>query len=202
MNLQKILAENMLRFGSKNLSESDRKKLQTLLIESTIDKADPAYKNVLKFFNAEFDKRTNAPKTTTATFMYVATSQTDMSAANGYDIIVSQANIFDFGVIKFPVPVSFGSLVFRWNSNGSTFEGDLVQQYKLSNFESTPDAGAQQINSFWSDVPADIAKTHMELRKTTLSTSYAEIKASTNFTYIGTKLTGTAKAIYDMVSAS
>ena len=35
IRLKNILAENMLRFGSKNLSESDKRRLQSLLTEAT-----------------------------------------------------------------------------------------------------------------------------------------------------------------------
>ena len=57
MNLEKLLAENMIRFGVKNLTESDKHRLT----EAPIDLLKTHAKEVTKFFNASFAKQVYSP---------------------------------------------------------------------------------------------------------------------------------------------
>ena len=73
IRLKNILAENMLRFGPKNLSESDKRRLQNLLIEATLKDLDSAgMASAQKFFAAEYEKGTNGPQFATANLIYIA----------------------------------------------------------------------------------------------------------------------------------
>ena len=122
-----LLSENMLRFGTKNLSDSQQKQLivksimetinqnglsyeirkrlseQNLLSEATLKDLDSAnMATVQKFFAAEWSKNTNGPQMSTANLVDVAQT-TNMETSSKYFIKIFKMINVNFGVINFPI---------------------------------------------------------------------------------------------------
>jgi len=194
--MKNILAENMLRFGTKNVSEADIKKRLT---EATLKELDPLMANATKYFAAEFRNNTSGPQFATANLIYVA-QPSNMQSASRYIIEVYKAQSASFGVTSFIIPVLMGLVDYDLNY-GLTDGGDLKVSLALDML-GEPDlkSAAAQINEFWNSIDAQVAMTHLNGRKAKLSTSIASIKTSTNFAALGPMLTGTAKSVYDMIA--
>lgn len=199
--MKNILAENMIRFGTKNVSEADIKKRLT---ESTLKELDPLWTNASKFFAAEWVKQANAPQFATANLLYVARPAKDnnMETSGKYLIGINKAIVSSFGPISFIWPTFMGFVDYT-SANGLTDTGDLVLSYSAENLrEKDLKTAAASINSFWSEILPDVAKTHLDGRKAKLATSIASIKSSPNFAELAPLLTGTAKSVYDMIAAA
>ncbi len=219
--MKNILSENMLRFSTKNLSESARKELVVKSIMETIDQhglrnvikrrlteavalkqLDPAMANAQKYFAAEWPKGTNGPQFATANLIYEAQpSRTGTQNVANYLINVKQAISVSFGVTSFIYPALFG-LIYYDTNNGLIDQGDLGLQINLAGLKETDlKAAATAINDAWSGILEQVALTHLAGRKAVLTQQIASIKASANFAALGPMLTGTAKAVYNTIAA-
>jgi hypothetical protein len=201
--MKNILAENMLRFGTKNVSEADVKKKLT---EATLKELDPGLANANKFFAAEWAKNTSGPQFATANLIYLAQPSKDMDRDAKYVLEIYKAVAAPYGSFSFIVPALFG--LANWfppagrDPRGLSDDGDL----KISeDFNMNPrdlKSAANSINSLWNQFTPEVLKTHLTGRKAQLARSIASIKSSTNFALIGPMLTGNAKSVYDMIAAS
>ena len=197
--MKNILAENMLRFGTKNISEANIKKRLT---ESTLMELDPSWGNAQKYFAAQFIRQQNSPQFATANLIYLATLNTkDANSIAHYNIGIYKAAYTDYEVTGFITPVSMGLADYR-QKEGLTDKGDLQITSARKQVEPDLKTAAYYINSSWEKILPDIAITHMNGRKAKLATAIASIKAKSNFTELGPMLNGTAKTVYDMIAAA
>ena len=209
-----LLSENMLRFGTKNLSDSQQKQLivksimetinqnglsyeirkrlseQNLLSEATLKDLDSAnMATVQKFFAAEWSKNTNGPQMSTANLVYVAQT-TNMETSSKYFIKIFKMINVNFGVINFPITAFYGFVDYFPNS-GLSDAGDL--QLGID--------AASVINFYYEEIlPATIVN-HFNGQKAKLATAIASAKSSTNFAALGPLLKGSAKSVYDLIAA-
>jgi hypothetical protein len=217
--MKKTLAENMLRFGTKNLPQQAERTLivksimdtinehglhnaiKRRLTESTLKQLDPAMANAQKYFAAEWVKGTNGPQFATANFIYEAQPARTTGNQLSYNINLKQAISVSFGVTSFIYPVFYGMIDYD-NVNGLTDDNNLELQINLEGIKE-PDlkTAAASINDSWSAIQAQVALTHLAARKAVLTQQIASIKASTTFAALGPLLTGTAKAVYNTIAA-
>jgi hypothetical protein len=109
IRLKNILAENMLRFGPKNLSEYDRRNLKRLT--EAVDTKVTAladYPAAYKHFAALINQGTTTPST------YIGTDNIWIAQQNSQDSDFMYLNIFaikniSFGGFQFPVPLNLQS---------------------------------------------------------------------------------------------
>lgn len=209
MNLKNTLAENMLRFGPKNLSESDRRSLQRLLTESTIQELDPLYENASKFLQTEWDKNVLNTQYATINLMYVASAASKTSgkyAVDLYKAIVQSNTVISFIIPQYSNQTDWLPKTSTGTDPGATIGFSTASDLQLS--ASKPLDGyttlkdtATQINDLWSPISVNVATTHVTGRKTALAKGITTIKSSQNFAALGPMLTGTAKTVYDLIAA-
>jgi hypothetical protein len=221
-----LLSENMLRFGTKNLSDSQQKQLivksimetinqnglsyeirkqlreQNLLSEATLKDLDSAnMATVQKFFAAEWKKYTNGPQMSTANLVYVAQT-TDMEKAMKYFIKIFKMINVNFGVINFPITAFYGFVDYFPNT-GLSDSGDLQLGIDPSGAsEKTVKDAASTINFYYEEILPETITTHFNGQKAKLATAIASAKSSANFAALGPMLTGAAKTVYDLIAAS
>jgi hypothetical protein len=207
IRLKNILAENMLRFGPKNLSESDRMRLQQrLLSEATLKDLDPTgMASAQKFFAAEFLKNTDGPQFSTAGLIYVA-YPTGKELGFGYSISLFKLQSVSFGPISFPVTAYYGDIRYMNNEGTFTDSTNLELGQDLSpaiNKQDTVADVAYSINeNYYAKVKPESILTHFNGQKAKLATTIASAKASKNFAALGPLLKGSAKTVYDLIAAS
>ena len=202
IRLKNILAENMLRFGPKNLSESDKRRLQNLLIEATLKDLDSAgMASAQKFFAAEYEKGTNGPQFATANLIYIADTSDKPEQRMKYNINIFKLISINFGVAQFIIPAFYGMLDYTINY-GLTDGGDLKLGIDPSGIsEKTVADAASVINFYYEEIlPATIVN-HFNGQKAKLATAIASAKSSTNFAALGPLLKGSAKSVYDLIAA-
>ena len=197
-NMKNILAENMIRFGTKNISEND---LKNILTESTLKDLDPLMANAQKYFAASWSKRVVGPQFSTANLIYVARNEGPIENDSKYLINIYKATVVNFGQINFIAPAMMG-FVDYFNTSGLTDSGDLG--ITVSTEQKQPDVKsiATELNKQWNIILPKVAIDHLNLRKAKLAPAITAIKASPTFTTLGPLLTGTAKSVYDMIAAS
>ena len=208
IRLKNILAENMLRFGPKNLSESDKRRLQSLLTESTLKELDPNYALAQKFFAAEWAKGSDGPQFATANLIYAASPRKDPEASN-YNIDIFKLTTVNFTIITFILPSYYGPLYYADSTGLTDASGGsgLSQQEDFSMAAGEKDLknAADRINYYYSPnypLNPDVVTTHYNGRKAKLATNIAAIKSSEKFAALGPLLNGSAKTVYDLIAAS
>jgi hypothetical protein len=204
-----ILAENMLRFGPKNLSESDRRRLQNLLTEGTFSSTDPNYKQAEKYFAGEWAKQTSSPQFATAAFMYKADPVTDWQTRNSYTINLYKVFNAVSLIQPFFTPIWVSGISWenetlaqppgftRWLS--TTIESPSANT-RLDAYKTVKDI-ASTINTDWNEFLPEIATTYITANKSKMTDSISKIKATKSFAELGPMLTGTAKTVYDLIAA-
>ena len=203
IRLKNILAENMLRFGPKNLSESDKRRLQNLLIEATLKDLDSAgMASAQKFFAAEYEKGTNGPQFATANLIYIADTSDKPEQRMKYNINIFKLISINFGVAQFIIPAFYGMLDYTINY-GLTDGGDLQLGIDPSMAsEKTVADAAYSINFYYEQILPATLTTNFNGQKAKLATAIATTKAAQNFATLGTLLKGSAKTAYDLIAAS
>jgi hypothetical protein len=204
IKLKNILAENMLRFGPKNLSESDKIRLQQrLLSEAKLKDLDSAgMASAQKFFAAEYAKGTNGPQFATANLIYVADTSDKPDQRMKYNINIFKLISINYGISQFIIPAFYGMLDYTTNY-GLTDGGDLELGIDPSMAsEKTLQAAADSINFFYEEITPETLTTHFNGQKAKLATAIATTKAAQNFAALGPLLKGSAKTAYDLIAAS
>jgi hypothetical protein len=204
--MKNILAENMLRFGTKNVSEADVKKKLT---ESTLKELDPGMANANKFFAAEWAKKTNGPQFATANLIYQAQPFENTDRGVKYILNIHKAVAAPYGSFSFIIPAFLGladwfSPVGRDPRGSLSDSGDLQISADFNMHPQDLKSAADDINSKWNEFTPEVVKTHLTGRKAQplFARDIASIKSSTKFALIGPMLTGNAKSVYDMIAAS
>jgi hypothetical protein len=178
--LNTLLSENMLRFGTKNLSGAQQKQLivksimetikqnglsyeirkqlieQNLLTEATLKDLDSAgMASAQKFFAAAIDKSINGPQFATANLMYrtdIQNIQADEGIAK-YTMSIYRLESINYGVAHFIIPAFYGNLDYTTNY-GLQEASELGLGTALdatTNAETTVAAAADQINYVYND---------------------------------------------------
>ena len=206
IRLKNILAENMLRFGPKNLSESEKRRLRNLnlLSEATLKDLDSAgMASAQKFFAAEYAKSTNGPQFATANLIYIADTSDKPDERLKYNINIFKLTSINYGVTQFIIPAFYGMLDYTTNY-GLTDNGDLELGISLDptlTSEKTVADAAYSINLYYEQILPATLTTNFNGYKSKLTTTIATIKASKNFAALGPLLKGTAKTAYDLIAA-
>ena len=205
--LESVLAENMRRFNTKNLSESEIKKYLQEQVLTSLQQFDPGFQKVEQYFVGEYKRKNTAPAIATANLMYIAEPTPDIIKAAKYIINVSKAIGTQVGSKgAFIMPVFMGPLDFFFRDNKfannnpalsvpvNSWTNDLIVTNDLKQF-------ADVINDAWNKIPSAVAVAHLQGRKATLANSMAKIKAGKDFATYGAMLTGTAKEVYNIIAA-
>ena len=155
--MKNILAENMLRFGSKNLSETSKKKLQKLAEQEQVaasgiksTKLQAKFPNVAKWLN----DAVNAASTNTTPMcsiidnMYLVTYQpttAEQASGNGIFNMYTVASTAGWPVLRQLYRMT-NNLGKKWANNQSVELGVPVKLDTISG-----DLYSQKFNTFWSN---------------------------------------------------
>jgi hypothetical protein len=208
--MKNTLAENMLRFGSKNLDAKAVANLKKLaeqapvvapakttapIIPSTVSKIPEWSKMVVPFFKKEF----NAGKLNTSAaigrYLYVAEPT---GTEGGFNVAVYQATPANVGWHQF-LELNLIANV-PTDGLGNLKDTPTFPPRKLN--QAGPNSGAAIINSNWNNLPliaSAAAVQHVKNMKPYLTPAIDQIKKQTNLAALGTELTGIAKAVYNEI---
>jgi hypothetical protein len=204
--MKNTLAENMLRFGAKNLDAKATTKLKKLAEQTATGKSvqqwDPGFLKVEQYFANEHARNAAAPSIGTANLIYVGTMNSDRTEF-GYNVAVYRAAAAMLGDAgSFIMPFTMGLIDFRVPEK--KFSTSPVSM-EVNQFAGTKATDANQlatvINEAWNKIPSAAAVRHIQGRNVKLAPQMAAIKTSTSFPELGSMLTGTAKAVYDIIAA-
>ena len=197
--MKNILAENMLRFGTKNISEADVKKRLT---ESTLEQLDPSWVNAQKYFASAWSKNMTAPQFATANLIYVGQPKDGNDPSRG-SVLKYEIQLYKIiARFNFLVPGFFGYASYD-NATGMQAPANLELMRNNDSGISDLKSTSAEINRLWNSILPDVATTNLNSRKSDpkIATWIKTIKASPTFTQLEPLLTGTAKIVYNSIAA-
>tara|TARA_R110000868_G_scaffold406634_1_gene687230 strand:+ start:897 stop:1523 length:627 start_codon:yes stop_codon:yes gene_type:complete len=208
--MKNTLAENMLRFGAKNLDAKSINRLQILAEQAasgkTLVQLDPGYTKVEQYFTSEHKKEAVAPSIGTANLIYVAAPTAGVGFKYGITVYQANSTMVD-KVGPFIMPFGYGGIIDFDFRTGKFFASDkpLVMSSDFATNAAVSAVDLKQlaafINDSWNVIPSAAAVAHMQGRKAQLQQAIATIKMGNTFTTLGAMLTGTAKEIYNIIAA-
>jgi len=208
--MKNTLAENMLRFGSKNLDAKAVAAIKKLAeqapvaapvaapVKTTVPPPPPTvskikeWPSIVAFYKNGFTKGQFNLSTAVGSYLYVSEpTGTD----GGFNVAVYQATPANVGWHRFlelqliaNVPTDgLGNL-----KDTQTMPPRILNQVG-------PKSGAADINSNWNSLPgtaAAAAVKHVKIMKPVLKPIIDQITQQTNLVALGTELTGIAKEVY------
>jgi hypothetical protein len=207
--MKNTLAENMIRFGVKNLSESDITKIEeSLLTEQTVDLSkEPGLVNAFKSLRAQNAKGIKRPQAMLGRYLLTFTKDVDFESA-----VQVQGNVVGFQTYTLPFvgrlpvipdfPQGWGGY-FQWKTTETI-------PYSIQNNFQSPSLRDYSQNITTVDVAKNISDPMNLIPIQTLKAMYAastaakaqfdqliaEFKTNPNAAKVRSALTGNAKAFY------
>lgn len=207
--MKNTLAENMLRFGVKNLSESDITKIEeSLLTEQTVDLSkEPGLVNAFKSLKAQNAKGIKRPQAMLGRYLLMFTEDVDFQSS-----VQVQGKVIGFQTWNFPrigrLPV-IPDFTAGWGGSFSWKTTEPVP-YIIENNLQSPQRQDYDPNISEAQVASNINEQMNLLPIQTLKAMYAasttakpqfdqliaEFKTNPNAVRVKNALTGNAKAFY------
>ena len=215
IKLQNLLAENMLRFGVKNLSESDVKRIEeSLLTEGEIDlKTMPQVAAATKFFKDAWIKNVPKPNYVLGEY-YLQTSQARQPQDYRYMGKVVGFKFANYNGVIIPIPdLSMGG-VWTFEGEVAAFENGKAFTFSRLTWNTDrieiyprikPAAAADSLNAAFNEIPLRDLQTMYNAAKlkSKFDTNIAYFKSAATTTPVGMMasqikplLKGNAKAFY------
>ena len=203
--MKNILAENMIRFGVKNLQESDIKRIEeSLLTEAAVDLSkDPRLTKTFQAINAQIEKGIKMPRALMGQYLIMFDKPQNFDPA-----VQVSGKVLAFQAMPYPGVGNLPSLPDYTSGFGGNFSWRLTDPvpYRIENdltipsFDKSiqPAAIANTINQTMA--PIDI-KTLQAMyaahpNKAKYDAAIAAFKANPNSSQVLAALTGNAKAFY------
>jgi hypothetical protein len=205
--MKNTLAENMLRFGSKNLDAKSVNKLQKLAEQTgaqTLQQLDPQFQKVEQFFAAAKDRNTDKPAVGSANLMYVARPTTgDKAYAYIIDVYRPQNVKVGDGIYSFIMPMPMGNINFEFASKKLNANNETLQPAALFTQDTANDVKqlAAVINQSWNQIPSSVAIANLQAKKAKFTGTITALKANPYFAELAPMLTNTAKEVYNIIAA-
>lgn len=207
--MKNTLAENMLRFGSKNLDAKAVAAIKKLseqapvaapvkttmpAVPLTVSKI-PEWSKIVQFYKANSVKKVYNAVIAVGNYLYVSEpTGTD----GGFNVAVYQAQSANVGWGQFVELQLFANV--PTDGSGNLKDAPMQPMRELNNVNKSN--GAADINSNWNSLPANAerqAVQHVKLRKTTLKPTIDQIKQRGDLAELSTQLTGIAKSVYNEI---
>jgi hypothetical protein len=202
--MKNTLAENMLRFGVKNLKESNVKRIEeSLLTEASVDLSkDPRLPKTFAAIKAQIDKGIKMPKALMGQYLIMFTQP------QNFDAMQVQGKVLAFQSMPFPGVGNLPSLPDYTVGFGGNFSWRLTDPvpYMIENDLTIPSfdraikpaAIANIINQSMAsiDIKTLQAMYAAHPNKAKYDAAIAAFKANPNSSQVLAALTGNAKAFY------
>jgi hypothetical protein len=215
--MKNILAENMLRFGVKNLQESDIKRIEeSLLTEAEIDlKSMPEVKAAAAYFKKAWTSRISKPNYVLGQYYLKSTQAANFERDYRYMGIVVGFKSANFRGVILPVPdLTMGG---SWTFEGevASFENGIPFTFSRLTWDTAPlqidpkiseQGAAAGINEMFNQIPLrdlqtmyNVSKSKPNFDKQIATFKNAAVANSTAIPFakrLAPLLSGSAKAFY------